>query len=94
MDSWVWHQVSLELSDINVESTVESEGGSQGRDNLSNKSVQVGVRWSFNVEVAPANIVQSLVVKAKCTVSVLKKGMSRKNGVIRLNNSSGNLRRG
>jgi len=29
MDSWVWHQVGLELSDIDVEGTIESEGGSE-----------------------------------------------------------------
>merc|ERR1712054_650631 len=34
VDSWVWHQVGLELSNIDVEGTIESEGGSQGRDNL------------------------------------------------------------
>jgi len=30
MDSWVWHQVGLELCDINVQGSVESEGSSEG----------------------------------------------------------------
>jgi len=30
MDSWIWDQVSLELSNINVKGTVESEGSSEG----------------------------------------------------------------
>ena len=34
VNSWVWHQVSLELSNIDVEGTIETEGCSQRRDNL------------------------------------------------------------
>merc|ERR1711937_32225 len=59
----VGHQVGLELSDIDVEGTVESEGGSEGRDNLGNESVQVGVGGSLDIEVAAADIVDGLVVE-------------------------------
>merc|ERR1719428_882134 len=62
MDSWVWHQVGLELSNIDVEGTVESEGSSQGRDGLGDQSVQVGVGWSLDVELSSADIVDSFVV--------------------------------
>merc|ERR1712066_676482 len=57
MDSGIWHQVGLELSDIDVKGTVESEGGGQRGDNLGNESVQVGVGWSLNVEVSSADII-------------------------------------
>ena len=30
MDSWVWDQVSLELGNIDVKGTIESEGSSEG----------------------------------------------------------------
>ena len=63
MDSWIWHQVSLELSDINVECTIESEGSSQGGDSLGNESVQVGVGWSFNVQISSADIIDGFVIK-------------------------------
>ena len=43
MDTWVWHQVGLELSDIDVEGTIESEGGGEGGDDLRDQSVEVGV---------------------------------------------------
>jgi len=33
VDTWVWNQVSLELVEINVEGTIESEGCSNGGDN-------------------------------------------------------------
>ncbi len=35
MDTRVWYQVGLELVKINVEGTIETEGGSDGRDNYS-----------------------------------------------------------
>ena len=91
MDSWVWDQVSLELSDIDVKGTIESEGGGQGGDNLGNKSVKVGVSWSLDVEVSSADIVNGLVIDHDSDVSVLQKGMGGKDGVVWLNNSGGNL---
>jgi len=72
MDTWVWHQVGLELSKIDVQGTIESEGGGDGGDNLSNKPVQVGVGWSLNVQVSSADVVDGLVVDHEGTVRVLE----------------------
>ena len=91
MDSWVWHQVSLELSDIDVKGTVESQRGSQRGDNLSNESVQVGVGWSLNVQISSADIVDSLVIKDNGDIGMLKKRVSGEDGVVWLNNGSGDL---
>jgi len=76
MDSGIWHQVGLEFSNINVEGTIESEGGSQRGDNLSNESVQVGVGWSFNIEVSSADIVDSFVIEHNSNISVFQEGVS------------------
>jgi hypothetical protein len=86
MDSWIWDQVSLELGNIDVKGTIESEGSGKGGDNLSNESVQVSVSWSLNIQVSSADIIDGLIIKNDCNISVLKKGMGRKNGVIWLNN--------
>ena len=91
MNSWVWHQVGLELSDINVQSTIESEGGSEGGDNLSDESVQVGVGWSLDIEVSSADIVNGLVIKDNGNIGVLQKGVSGKHGVVWLDNGGGDL---
>ena len=91
MDSWVWDQVSLELSDIDVKGTVESEGGSEGGDNLSDESVQVGVGWSLNVEVSSADIVNGLVIDHDGNISMLEEGVGGEDGVVWLNNGGGNL---
>ncbi len=70
MDSWVWDEVGLELGDINVEGTIESEGGGKGGDNLGDESVQVRVSWSFNIESSSADIVDSFVIKHNSNISM------------------------
>lgn len=91
MDSGIWHQVGLELSHIDVQGTIESKGGSQGRDNLRNESVQVGVGRSLNVEVSSADIIDCLIVEHNSDISVLQERVSRENGVVWLNHSSRDL---
>jgi len=91
MDTWVWYQVGLEFSKIDVEGTIKSEGGSDGADDLSNKSVQVGVGWSFDVEITSADIVDGFIVNHESTVRVLKGSMGGQDGVVWLNNSGGDL---
>ena len=91
MDTWVWHQVSLELSDIDVKGTIESEGGSEGGDNLGNESVKVGVGWSLNVKVSSADIVDGLVVEHDGDIGVLKERVGGKDGVVWFNNGGGDL---
>ena len=91
MDSWVWHQVGLELGDIDVEGTIESEGGSQGGDNLSDESVQVGVGWSLDIEVSSADIVDGLVIEDNGDIGVLEKRVSGEDGVVWLDNGGGDL---
>ena len=36
MDTWIWHQVGLELVEIDIERTIETQAGGDGADNLSN----------------------------------------------------------
>jgi hypothetical protein len=91
MDSWVWDQVSLELSDIDVKGTIESEGGGKRGDNLGDESVKVGVGWSLNIEGSSADIVDSFVVKHNGDIGMLKKRMGGEDGVVWLNNSGGDL---
>jgi hypothetical protein len=82
----------LELSHINVEGAIESKGGSQRRDYLADETVQVGVSGALNVEAATADVVDGLVVKHDSDVSVLEKGVSGKDAVVRLHNSGRDLR--
>ena len=92
MDTWVWDEVGLELGHINVEGTIESEGGSEGGDNLGDESVEVGVGGSLNIEVSSADIVDGLVVEHDGDIGVLEEGVSGEDGVVWLNNGGGDLR--
>ena len=94
MDTGVGHQVGLELSHIDVQSTIESEGGSEGGDDLGDESVQVGVGGSLDVEVTTADIVDGFVVEHDGDIGVLKERVSGEHGVVRLNDSGGDLGRG
>jgi hypothetical protein len=91
MDSWIWDQVSLEFSDIDVKGTIESEGGGERGDNLSDESVQVGVGWSLDIEVSSADIINGFVIDHDGDIGVLEEGVSGEDGVVWLNNGGGDL---
>jgi hypothetical protein len=91
MDTRVWHQVSLELSKIDVESTIESERCSDGRHDLSDQTIQVGVCGSFDVQVTTANVVDGFVVNHESTIGVFQGGVSGQDGVVWFDNSGGYL---
>ena len=91
MDSGVGHQVGLEFSHIDVQGTIESEGGSQGRDDLGDESVQVGVGGSLNVQVSSADIVDGFVIEHNGNISVFQEGVGGEHGVVRLDHSGGDL---
>ena len=92
MDTWVGHQVGLELSEIDVEGTVKAKRCCDGADNLGDQTVQVGVRGTLDVQVATADVVNGLVVDHEGAVRVLKGSMGCQDRVVRLNDGSGYLR--
>merc|ERR1719326_2834052 len=94
VDPGVGHQVGLELGQVHVESSVKPETGRDGGDDLADHPVQVGVGGSVDVEVTATDVVDGLVVHHESTVGVLQGGVGGQDGVVRLDNSSGNLGRG
>ena len=62
VDSWVGHQVGLELGQVDVQGAVKPERSRNGAHDLRNKSVQVGVCRTLNVKVTTADIVDRFVV--------------------------------
>jgi hypothetical protein len=91
VNTGVRNEVRLELSKIDVESTIEAERGGDGRNDLTNETIQVRVGGTLNVEVATADIVEGLVVDHEGTVGVLEGGVGGENRVVRLDNSRGHL---
>ena len=78
----------MELSDVDVQGTVESERGSQRGNDLGDEPVQVSVSGSLDVEVSSADVIHSFVIKHNSHVSVLQEGVSGENGVVRFNDGS------
>ena len=91
MDTWVWDQVSLELGKIDVEGTIESEGGGDGGDDLTNQSVKIGVGWSLDIQVTSADVVDGFVINHESTVRVFQSGVGGEDGVVWFDNSGGDL---
>ena len=86
-------EVGLEFTDVGVEDTIETEGSSEGGDNLSDETVEVGVGRPLNVEGTTADVVDGLVVEHDGDVGVLEERVGGEHGVVRLDDSGGDLRR-
>jgi len=109
MDTGVRDQVGLELVQIDVEGAVEAERGSDGRDDclmlvagqnecctrrtLRDETVQVLVVGKLDAQVPLADVVDGLVVNHEAAVGVLQGGVRGQNGVVRLDDRGGDLRR-
>merc|ERR1711872_699216 len=92
VDPWIGNQISLELSQIDIKCYIKSQGGSDGRYNLTNQPIQIEVGRPLNVQVATTNVINGLIVNHECTVRVLKGCVGCQDCIVRLNNSSGYLR--
>jgi len=93
-DTGVGDQVGLELSEINVKGTIETKRSGDGGDTLGDQTVEVGVGGALNLEGAGADVVEGLVIDHEGDIGVLVHRVSTQDGVVRLNNSGGNLGRG
>jgi hypothetical protein len=60
MDSRERNQIGLELVQINVQGTVKSKRGSDGRHDLSNETVEVGKGGRGDAEVSSTNVVDTV----------------------------------
>jgi hypothetical protein len=93
MNSWIRNEICLEFGDINVESTVETERGGEGRNDLSNQSVKIGISGSFDIEISSTDVVDGFIVKHDGDIGMFKERMGGEDGVVWLNDSGGNLGR-
>ena len=91
VDTREGHQVGLELVQVYVQGTVESEGSGDGRDDLGNQTVEIGEAWGADSQVLLADVIDSLVVDHKRTVGVLEGGMGSQDSVVWLNDGVAEL---
>ena len=92
VDTGVGHKVGLELVQINVERTVESQRGCDGADNLGNQTVEVLVVGPGDIQAATADVVDRLVVDEEGTIRVLDGAVGREDGVVGLDDGRGDAR--
>ena len=91
MDPGVGDQVGLELVQIHVNGSVKPQGGGDGGHDLGVKPVQVGVGGALDINVPPADVIDSLVVDHEGAVTVLESGVGIEGGVAGLNHDGGHL---
>ena len=60
MDPGIGHQICLELVQIHIQGTIKPERGGDGRDDLSNQPVEVGIGWSLVLIVPCADVKNGL----------------------------------
>ena len=91
VDAWVWDQVGLELVEIDVQRSIEAEGGSNTGDDLGDETVEVLVVRTLKAEVTATDVVDGIVVDHERAVAVLERGVGGEDGVVRLHNRRGDL---
>lgn len=89
MDPGIRNQVRLELVKIDIQGSVKSERGCNGRHNLSDEPVQIGIGWPVDVEVPTADVVDGLIINHESAVRVLESGVRCQDTVVGLDNSGG-----
>mmetsp|Transcript_3385 Transcript_3385/g.6783 ORF Transcript_3385/g.6783 Transcript_3385/m.6783 type:complete len:287 (+) Transcript_3385:607-1467(+) len=94
MNARVGDQVCLKFRDIDIQGTVKTQGRRQGRNDLGNQAIKIGVSRALNVEVALADIIQGFIVEAKGTIRVLEESMSGKYRVVRFHDGRRDSGRG
>jgi hypothetical protein len=85
---------SGEVVDIHIERSRETKRGSQGRNNLRNKSVDILVRRTFDIKGSAAYIVKRFIVQVEGKIRILKKRVCREHSIVGLYNRRRYLRRG
>lgn len=89
MNSRVWNQVCLELVQIHIQSAIKPQRARDAGDNLRDQTVQMLKAWSWDIQVATADIIYSLIVNKERAVRVLNRRVCGQNSVIGLDNGGG-----
>merc|ERR1711990_470906 len=91
METWEWHEVDGELSQVRVELTWESETAGDTGEGGRDKMVKITVGWGGELEGSEADIVKGFVVNAHDIVGVLNELMHGEGSVVWLDDSVGHL---
>ncbi len=85
VETWEWHEVNSELSQVRVELTGESEAAGNTGESGGNEMVKITVGWGGELEGSEADIIKSFVINAHNLIGVFDKLMDREGGVVWFN---------
>jgi hypothetical protein len=88
------HQVRLELAQVHIQMPVESQRRRDGRHHLRNQAIQRIMVRARDVQVALADIVDSLIIDQERAVGILDGAVRRQDRIVRLHHGRARLRRG
>lgn len=86
------NQVGLELVQVDIESTIKAERRSDRRDNLGDETVEMFIRRACNIQIAPANVINRLVIDQECAVRVLDCAVGAENSIVGFNDGGADPR--
>lgn len=86
MDPRVRDEVGLKFCNINVQSTIEPQRCSEGRDHLRYEAIEVGVGGALNVKGAPADVIDGFIVEEDCNVCVFEERVGGEDTVVGFDN--------
>ena len=78
--------INLEFRQIDVEGAFETKGSRNGRDDLTNQTVQIGIGGPFNRQITAADVVNGFVIHHKSAIGMLQSCVGRQDGIVRLHN--------
>lgn len=93
VDTRVRDQVRLELVEVDIESAIEAQRRSDGRDDLRNQAVEVLIARPGNVQIPAANVEHGLVINQEGAVRVLDGAVGGKDSVVWLDDRRRETRR-
>jgi len=92
VNTWEWHEVCLELIQVDVEGTIESQAGCNRAYDLGHKTVEMVKSRARDVQVTLAYIINSLVVNEKGAVGVSDGTVCGQDGIVGFHHGSGHAR--
>lgn len=82
MDTWEWHQIGLELRQIDVENAVEAHTRGNGANHLGDQAIQVFKARTGDIQVTTTDIIDSLIVNKESAVGVLDGAVGGQHSVV------------
>ncbi len=71
MDPRVWDEIGLELSQIHIEGSIETQRCCDTADNLSDQAIEVSICRLLNAKISSTDVVYCFIVYHEGTVAVL-----------------------